>query len=434
MRECEGWCRVAARSGSARIIPGVALASMQVGQPKLRIRRLEGVTKVAPRAGGIAFAASTAVLALAAPTAVLPASASWTVESIASTTGSSTPSATASQAYARMTRAQRVGQLLMAMVPSSGSTSALRTKLANYRVGNIVLVGQTYAGTSGVASVVSPVRRTTTQAGVLPYVAVDQEGGYVQHLKGDGFGKIPTALRQGQIARSTLRADWQRWAHQLRRAAINLDLAPVADVVPARIGTANQPIGRYYREYGYTPRVVTPHVRAVVHGIHDAGVGATVKHFPGLGRATGNTDVTAGVTDPTRRDDPFLAPFRRAVDAGVPAVMVSTAVYPNIDPHKVAAFSRLIVTAMLRHDLGFTGVIVSDSLTTTGVSHYSYATRAIRAMHAGVDILLVTDNAAVGPMRSAIVSRMQSDAAFASLVKAAVMHVLTAKARAGLIP
>lgn len=344
-----------------------------------------------------------------------------------------TPDTIARNAYARMTTAQRIGQLIMAAVPSTGSSSTLRTFLARHHVGNVILIGQTHAGVSGVAAVVGPVRRSSTQAKVLPYVAVDQEGGLVQHLKGTGFGTIPTALRQGQIATSTLRTDWHRWGGQLRRAAINLDLAPVADVVPASIGTSNKPIGQYYREYGHTVSVVAPHVAAVVHGIRDASIGATAKHFPGLGRASGNTDTQAWVTDPTSRNDPYLAPFRRAVKAGVPAVMVSTAIYPNIAPHVVGAFSHLIVTTMLRHDLGFTGVIVSDSLTTKSVERFSYATRAVRCLRAGVDILLVTDNSPIGSMESAIASRMKSDAGFASIVRARVMHVLKAKARAGLI-
>jgi beta-N-acetylhexosaminidase len=405
------------------------------------------VTNVGVRAGGFAVAAA---LMLVVTTGTLPADASMTANfadsstATTTTTGSTattitgstatpTPGTIAAKAYARMTRAQRVGQLLMAAVPSTGSSSALRAKLADNRVGNVILIGETDAGVTAVAEVVAPVRRATTEAGVLPYVAVDQEGGYVQHLSGSGFSRIPTALHQGGIAPSTLRSDWGRWARQLRRSSVNLDLAPVADVVPASIGRSNEPIGRYYREYGHTPSVVSSHVGAVVRGIRDAGIGATVKHFPGLGRATGNTDTMAGVTDPTRRGDPFLAPFQRAVDAGAPMVMVSTAIYPNIRAHIIGAFSRFIVTRMLRHDLGFSGVIVSDSLTAESVRSRSYADRATRALDAGVDILLVTDNAAVGPMRSAIVSRLKTDDVFAGRVKAAVMKVLTAKARAGLI-
>lgn len=389
-------------------------------------------------ARGAALGVAGLVVLLTGPVGIPSAAArpivGDTSGALVATSTSDTAATTAKAAYARMSRAQRIGQLLMAAVPSTGSSSALRTLLARYHVGNVVLIGQTMAGTSGVAAVVGPVRKVTTEAGVLPYVAVDQEGGYVQHLKGTGFSTIPTALRQGGIAPTTLRDDWTRWARQLKRAAVNVDLAPVADVVPASIGTANQPIGRYYREYGHTVSVVAPHVAAVVHGIRAAGIGATVKHFPGLGRATGNTDTTAGVTDPTRVGDPYLAPFQRAVNAGVPMVMVSTAIYPNICPHIIAAFSHFIVTRMLRHDMGFTGLVVTDDLTAVSVRSRTYAYRAVRALTAGVDVLLVADDAAVGPMRSAISARMSTDATFAAVVKNAVMRVLTAKARAGLIP
>ncbi|MDQ1727327.1 MAG: beta-N-acetylhexosaminidase [Frankiaceae bacterium] len=345
----------------------------------------------------------------------------------------STPAAMAAAAYARMSTAERVGQLFMGAVPATGSTTTARTILARYHVGNVILVGKSTAGVQATATLVAPVRRGATYENVRPFVAADQEGGLVQHLTGPGFSAMPTALHQGTLATTTLRADWHRWGGQLRAAGITLDLAPVADVVPASIGTRNQPIGRYYREYGHTTSVVSPHVVAVVNGMRDAGLAGTVKHFPGLGRATGNTDTTAGVTDPTTATDAYLAPFRAAIAAGVPAVMVSTAIYPHIAKGTIAAFSHVIVTGLLRRQLGFTGVIVSDSLTARSVSAYSYGTRAIRSLDAGVDILLVTGNSAIGPMESAIESRMHTDAAFAAVVKGAVMHVLTAKAQAGLL-
>ena len=351
-----------------------------------------------------------------------------------SPSASGSPSDPVMSAYRALTPAQRIGQLFMVGTSVSGASSSTRAALANYHVGNVVLLGATSRGVSGVAAVVSPLRRTTTQAGVLPYVAVDQEGGYVQHLKGSGFSSIPTALRQGRMSTGDLRTAWGRWGAQLRRAGITVDLAPVADVVPSSVGTRNQPIGRYYREYGYTPSVVAPHVVAVVRGMHDARIGATVKHFPGLGRATGNTDTTSGVTDPTTRTDGYLRPFKDAVAAGVPIVMVSTAIYPHIDPGRIATFSHVICTDMLRHNLGFTGPIVTDDLLARSVSGYSYATRAIRSLDAGVDVLLVSTTAPLSAMTSAIRSRMQSSKTFASVVKAAVMHVLTAKASAGLLP
>src|SRR5436305_6667783 len=108
-----------------------------------------------------------------------------------------TPASVAAAAYARMTKAQRIGQLFMGAVPDTGATLDARTLLARYRVGNVVLLGQSYAGTTAVASRLKPVRQATTRAGVLPFMAVDQEGGEVQHLKGQGFSTNPTEIRQG---------------------------------------------------------------------------------------------------------------------------------------------------------------------------------------------------------------------------------------------
>ena len=143
---------------------------------------------------------------------------------------------------------------------------------------------------------------------------------------------------------------------------MNVDLAPVFDVVPAGLGRANQPIGRYDREFGHTPAVVAAHGVAVVEGLQLAGVAPTAKHFPGLGRASGNPDVQTGVTDTlTTTTDPVLQPFAAAVAAGVPIVMMSTAVYPRIDPRGPAAFSPVAI-GLLRSGLHFGGLVAADDL------------------------------------------------------------------------
>ncbi|TXH71704.1 MAG: glycoside hydrolase family 3 protein, partial [Lysobacteraceae bacterium] len=132
------------------------------------------------------------------------------------------------------------------------------------------------------------------------------------------------------------------------------DLAPVMDTVPSkRAAKHNPPIGRYDRQFGYTPRVVARHGVAFLRGLADGGVVPTVKHFPGLGRVRANTDVRAGVTDHvTTRHDAYLAPFRAAIDAGAPVVMMSTAYYERLDPENPAAFSPFVIGTMLRGDLG----------------------------------------------------------------------------------
>jgi beta-N-acetylhexosaminidase len=139
------------------------------------------------------------------------------------------------------------------------------------------------------------------------------------------------------------------------------------------------------------------------------------------------------VTDPTTADDSYLAPYKRAISVGVPDVMVSTAIYPNIDPGHIGAFSHAIVTELLRYQLGFTGLIVSDSLNAKSVGGYAPGDRAILALDAGVDLIVMTKRQPVSAMVSAIADRMKGDADFARVVKNAVMRVLAAKAAAGLI-
>ena len=128
------------------------------------------------------------------------------------------------------------------------------------------------------------------------------------------------------------------------QAGVNLDLAPVADVVPPGKDATNAPIGQLKREYGHDPSTAASHVTAFIAGMKQAGVATTAKHFPGLGRVVGNTDFTGDVVDSvTTRNDPYLAPFAAAVGAGVPFVMVSLATYTQIDPDHLAVFSPAVI-------------------------------------------------------------------------------------------
>ena len=172
-------------------------------------------------------------------------------------------------------------------------------------------------------------------------VAADQEGGQVQRLRGQGFDRIPSAQRQAQTSPAELKSDAARWGRQLRRAGIDANLAPVADVVPKDREGVNEPIGVLRRGYGSNPAAVAAHVPAFVEGMDAAGVATSVKHFPGLGRVRGNTDLTrrGGRRAPPPGDDPDLKPFAAGVDAGTDMVMMSSAYYSEIDPSRRAAFS-----------------------------------------------------------------------------------------------
>jgi beta-N-acetylhexosaminidase len=268
-------------------------------------------------------------------------------------------------------------------------------------------------------------------------VATDQEGGDVQVLHGPGFSELPSGLQQGRLRPDRLRERAATWARELRRAGVNMNLAPVLDTVPSpAAASSNPPIGWYDRQYGFTPRVVARHGIAFARGMADRGVVASVKHFPGLGRVHANPDVSAGVTDRvTRRDDAYLAPFRRAIEAGAPSVMMSTAYYPRLDRRRPAAFSSFVIDTMLRERLGFGGVVISDDLgSARQVAAWRPGARAVKFLGAGGDLVLTVDPATLPAMYRAVRSRADDRPAFRARVHRAVMRVLELKEQRGLLP
>jgi beta-N-acetylhexosaminidase len=317
---------------------------------------------------------------------------------------------------------------------STRPTSTQLDLISRYHVGAVLLAHDSDAGVAVTRSRVARLRRAAGTAGVGLWVAADQEGGYVQHLKGAGFSTIPTALAQGRWSPATLRARAAVWGAQLRDAGVNLDLAPVADTVPARLGTRNQPIGYYFREYGHRPGVVSSHALAVRQGMRDAHVQTTAKHFPGLGRVIGNTDTTYGVTDSvTTRDGHYEPqPFRDLVGDGIPVVMISSARYTRIDAAHIGPMSATLIRGMLRHDLGFRGTVLSDSLSAAALSHVPVAARAVRFLRAGGDVALVGRPSQLEPMLRAVLQNARSHRHH-PLVDGAALHVLRSKARQGLL-
>ena len=339
---------------------------------------------------------------------------------------------------ARMTEAQRVGQLVMVSAALSGVTQQSKDAITRYHVGSVFLAGRSSAGVSSVRSLVNKLQALATPAatgGVPLLVGVDQEGGQVQTLSGSGFSTIPTAVKQGTFSAATLRHDAGVWGHQLAVAGVNINLAPVLDTVPANRTSTNQPIGRYSREYGTTPSVVTTAGVNVVRGMHAAGVATAVKHFPGLGRASGNTDTTFGVKDTvTTRHDAYIGPYAAATgSADAEVVMVSSATYTRIDSAHRAVFSPTVLHGMLRQDLGFTGVIMTDSIDAVALRDLTPAQRAINFINAGGDLVLTTNSSDVASMVPAMVARANSSSSFRAKVDASALRVLIAKQRVGVV-
>ena len=341
--------------------------------------------------------------------------------------------------YSRMTEAQRVGQLFLVGLATDQLDPATAATIRSDHFGSVLFGTTSYAGLTGTRAVTNAVQSLASAqatAGVRFFVAANQEGGQVQQLQGAGFAAIPSALDQGQAAPSVLQREAAGWGRQLRLAGVNLDLAPVMDVVPPGTDQQNAPIGALQREFGHDPGTVAAHGVAFARGMGQAGVATTAKHFPGLGRVRGNTDFTSNVVDTvTTPDDPYLQSYEAAIRAGVPLVMVSLATYTRIDPTHLAVFSARVMQTMLRQQLRFGGVIVSDDMgAASAVGGVSPAARAIGFLAAGGDLITTVSVPVAAAMDSAVLQRAAQDGTFRGQVGAAVMHVLAAKQAYGLLP
>lgn len=304
---------------------------------------------------------------------------------------------------------------------------------ARYHVGNVMLTKPNTVPATVLAKDNARIQQLTTTDGVGGFIATDQEGGNVQVLRGAGFDRMPSALLQGGWEPATIQSKAAQWAGQLKAAGLNLNLAPVADVPAA--GASNPPIGDIQREFGHTPQIAGAGASAFVKGQLSAGIAVSVKHFPGLGAVTANTDFSAHVVDTTTaKDSASIDSFRQVIDAGAPLVMVSSATYQKIDPDHLAVFSPIVLN-WLRAGLGFGGAVISDDLSAARAPQVlAPGPRAIAALSAGVDLVLLSgDPTQLPAMWSAVRDKASADPAFRTRIGQAATRVLAAKQRIGLI-
>lgn len=343
------------------------------------------------------------------------------------------PAAKASRAIATMSLDERAGQLIMAPMFAGGNPADLSALISTRHVGSVVLIGNWNNGTAA-AKTAADALQSYAPSGNQLIVSTDQEGGQVQHLKGSGFDTMPSAVAQGQMSADTLRSSAKTWGGQLKQAGINVDLAPVLGTVQVK-RSSNAPIGALNRDFGLDSNGNAQHGIAFVEGMRDAGVGATVKHYPGLGAVTGNTDFTTeGILDTTTTlDGEQIGAFNTTIKQAKPAmVMMSLATYQRIDSSAPAAFSSKIIDGTLRGSVGYDGVVISDSLSAAAVSGIATKDLGVRLVDAGGDLACIGDTSYVTPILDGIIARAQSDPAFAKKVTASATRVMTLKYQMGL--
>jgi beta-N-acetylhexosaminidase len=336
---------------------------------------------------------------------------------------------------ARLGLEGQVGQVLM-IGTAVGKPGEVEATVKQYRLGGVFLRGRSSAPAAQLRSALADLQDAAKQAGgVALQIGADQEGGQVQTLQGNDFPRIPSAVQQGKLDKGRLTSQTTQWAGRLKDVGVTIDLAPVADIVPVDLGADNPPIGAFDRQYGDTPEQVSADVATVVAAAEAAGVQTTLKHFPGLGRVRANTDTSHNAKDTTATvDDPAFRPFADGITAGATAVMISSALYPKLDPDAIAAFSQPIVTGLLRQKLGFKGLVMSDDLgAAVAADTVPTGERAVRFIRAGGDLVLSVRTADAKTMTNALLAEAKGSPEFANRVKESAARVLQSKAKAGLL-
>jgi beta-N-acetylhexosaminidase len=333
---------------------------------------------------------------------------------------STKPSAVAAKAALRLSLAQQVGQLLIVSFASPTLPAYAKRILREGSAAGVILFDYNLGSRAQARALTDAVQRA---AGGSAIVCADQEGGPARALP----WAAPSAAPGDQTTTAVAATEATRAARELRAAGVNVDLAPLADV--ARAGSIVRG-----RAFPGGPSQVAALVRAAVRAYARGRVGATAKHFPGLGDATRNTDdqpVTLELDPPALLRG--LVPFRAAIDAGVPLVMASHALYPSFDAKDIASQSREILDGVLRRRLRFGGVVITDSMEARAVlARTSVDEAALRSVQAGADLVLMTGPGSWRPVYRRLLAEAHRSAAFRRRVADGAARVLALKRRLGL--
>ncbi|MEX5634474.1 glycoside hydrolase family 3 protein [Parafrankia sp. FMc2] len=343
---------------------------------------------------------------------------------------------------------QRVGQMIMGYVfGTSGSDRDPTAMAGNRRTSGVATAAEAVAAHSlgGVIyfdaggtgpgalpdNIVDPAQVTglsadlRAAAAVPLLIATDQEQGPVLRVR-DGVTLLPSQMAQGATGRPDDAREAARiTGTDLRALGINVNFAPDADV---NSDPANPVIGE--RSFGDDPGAVGRFTAAAINGYRQAGVAAAAKHFPGHGATSVDSHVALPTItrDRAALDAVDLPPFRAAIAADTPMVMIGHLNVPALDRDAPAPLSRAVVDGLLRHDLGYDGIIITDALNMAAITdHNSPATAAVRAIQAGVDMLLMPPD--VVQARDAVVSAVRSGAVTPDRVDASVRRLLRLKWR-----
>lgn len=291
---------------------------------------------------------------------------------------------------------EMVGAMIMVGFRGTEPTPELLKLVRSGRIGGVILFDRDVSRPGKTRNIVNREQvknliHTLQAASPRPLlIAVDQEGGKVQRLKAEhGFTELPSARQMGRESPQKTRERAFETGQELASVGINMVLAPCVDI---DLNSDSPAIGRFERSFSPDPDQVTAHAQAFSDGLLAAGIIPTIKHFPGHGSAVADSHIKLADISHTWRKDKELAPYRAFFDRGFPgAVLVGHLFQAQLDPRYPASLSQKVITDLLRDELGWQGVVISDDLEMNGMGT-SPEEAVTRAVLAGMDILIFGNN------------------------------------------
>jgi beta-N-acetylhexosaminidase len=342
---------------------------------------------------------------------------------------------------AQMTLAHKAGQVMMFGFDGVALDAELRALIEQLRPGGVVLFARNVESPRQLAQLNTDLQ-SAMQADGAPslIISIDQEGGSVARLRqAQGFAEFPSARTVGEARdpAGTARQIARAMASEMQAAAINMDLAPVLDV---NNNPQNPIIGDRSRSYGADPALVAACGVAFIETLQAAGIMAVGKHFPGHGDTTVDSHIALPIVPHPRArlEQVEFVPFQAAIAAGVAGIMSAHVAFPAIDPtpNRAATLSSQVMSGLLRAEMRFSGIRMTDSLEmgalqTTG---YPVPRAATTALQAGADMLLFNCGHALNRQaHAAIVDAVRRGEIPMARLDEAVHRVLTAKKRFGIL-
>ena len=282
-----------------------------------------------------------------------------------------------------------LGQLFMAGLPGVTLDDSTRNLIEEFRINNFIYFKRNVESPEQLKKLSDELYRVCTQNNLgPPLIAIDQEGGSVTRLP-PPFTQFPDArvLAQSENPENSLSDYASVCSSELKSIGVNYNLAPVLDVCEA---------GKEYfmekRSLGGDPGVVGRLGTHVIRVMQAHGIAACAKHFPGLGAAVVDPHLKlpyVAKPEPELRAQDIL-PFQQAIAAGVASIMTSHTIYQHLDPESPATLSKIILTDLLRNDLGYDGVVITDDLEMGAIEKEGdLGQAALQAFTAGADLLLI---------------------------------------------